>query len=97
MDMLWPPGDLAISISAHNSETEPEPRVLMGRNSEKRPRESIVLKKPSGTENRGRLVRAGARPVGDRRFPLCYPNQPFLAPYSMLASYEREARRSGSA
>ena len=78
MDMLWPPGDLAISISAHNSETEPEPRVLMGRNSEKRPA-SRSYQETVG-DGKPRASRSGRRQAG-RRSPI-----PLVLPQSAISS-----------
>jgi hypothetical protein len=53
VDMLWPPGDLAISISAHNSQTEPEARVFGGPELRKAASESIVSRNRRGRKTEG--------------------------------------------
>lgn len=78
MDMLWPPGDLAILISAHNSETEPEPRVLMGRSSEKRPA-SRSYQETVG-DGKPRASRSGRHQAG-RRSPI-----PLVLPQSAIST-----------
>jgi hypothetical protein len=84
VDMLWPPGDLAISISAHNSQTEPEPRVFGGPELRKAASESIVSRNRRGRKTEG--VSFG--PAPGRSALLCCMGSPLplVLPHSAISS-----------